>query len=228
MKRTTLIAVIASALAIIGATSAVFHVTQDAYKFFMLGRRHFDAGRYGEALPLLGRAHALEPGNREAAHYLLWTCDKLGRQEDARSVLEKLVQQTPDDTPSVLWLADLSAAVRDFARAEALYRKIFAREPSPEIGKKLAEALAWQKKYPEALAELAVLRSENPDDTAAAELFADISSWSGNYGQAITAYRLLLGRPGADRGIYFKLAEALRFAGRNDEAVEMYRKYAAQ
>ncbi|MBN2106190.1 MAG: tetratricopeptide repeat protein [Deltaproteobacteria bacterium] len=228
MKRITLFAVIASALAILGGTSAVFHLTQDAYKAYMLGRRHFDAGRYGEALPLLTRAHALEPGNREAARYLLWTFDKLGRQEDARSVLEKLVQQAPEDTASVLWLADLSAAVRDFARAEALYQKIITREPSPEIRRKLAEALAWQKKYAGALAELTLLRNEIPDNAASAELFADVSAWSGNYGQAIDAYRELLDRRDVDKRIYFKLAEALRFAGRNDEAVEMYRKYAAQ
>lgn len=228
MKRKTLIAVIAVALAIIGATSAVFHVTQDAYKAFMLGRRHFDAGRYGDALPLLVRAHDRQPANQEVTRYLLWTYDKLGRQEDARRVLDRLVEQAPQDSASMLWLADLSAAVRDYARAEQLYRTLLARGGLAAVRRKLAEALAWQKKYPEALAELSALRQENPADAAAAELFADVSAWSGDYGRAIEVYRQLLEGTGADKRLYFKLAEALRFAGRNDEAVEAYKRYAAQ
>lgn len=228
MRRTTLIAVIAAALAVIGATSAVFHVTQGSYKAFMRGQRQFAAGRYGEALPLLARAYDLDPANRDIARYLLWTYDRLGRKEDARRVLERLVQQSPQDAASMLWLADLCAAVRDFARAEQLYRTLLARAGSPAVRRKLAEALVRQKKYPAALAELAVLRRENPADAAAAELFADVSAWSGDYGRAIEVYRQLLENGAGDKRVYFKLAEALRFAGRNDDAVEMYKRYADQ
>lgn len=212
-------------LVIIGVTSVTFHITQAFYKAFAQGRRHFSNAEYEQAEPYLRTAFDLKPSNPLVLARLLSTYDKLHMPAGTHEVLEIAIRYDPDNIAITRQLADVTYGLQDYAEAERLYREILFRRPDPATRRKLAEVLLWQNKYDEALRLLEDLSGKKPDDMALVEVLADAYAWAKQYERAIALYKRLVNANIRRRDVALKLAETLRFAGRDDEAIEVYQKY---
>lgn len=69
------------------------------------------------------------------------------------------------------------------------------------------------------------LLRQKPEDYKLIELLADTYSWKNDYDNAILLYKRIIAKTGPSKEIMWKLAEALRYAGKNAEAAEFYNQY---
>jgi tetratricopeptide (TPR) repeat protein len=83
--------------------------------------------------------------------------------------------------------AEQLAYAKQFAEAEALYRRIVEREPTPAARLGLARVVMWQGRYAEAIALFARL-----DGVEAQEGRATAEYWSGDYRAAAKRFRRVL------------------------------------
>lgn len=214
-----------SVILIILITTAIFHSTQSFYKAFAQGKHYFEKFQYQKAIPYLVSAFKMDPCNVRAAKYLLWAYEKSDMKDKLRETIDVVLRCNPRDPALLVQLADTCYWLSDYGRAEDLYRKAAAAEPTFDTKRKLAEVLSWQKKYDEAIPILEELVKSEPRDFKLVELLADVCSWAKKYDRSIELYKRLMASDYKSKEIALKLADTLRYAGKNAEAVEIYNKY---
>lgn len=219
--KTRKIAIVLTALSVITIATLIFHHTQSFYKDFARGRRFFKKTRYQKALIYLTSAANTKPDSPESLRYLVSTYEKLGREKDVLEKLQALSQLGQDDLETKRWLADIYYGLGDFAKAEESYRQLLSSKRDPLIQRKLAEVLAWQKRYDQSVNILEQL----PENQENIELLADVYTWSENYDKAIMLYSRLIASKEANPDIILKLADTLRLAKRDKEAIVLYKQY---
>lgn len=208
-------------VSVIAATSVIFNLTQAFSKDFAKGQRQFKQENYHVALSYFLSASNRKPSDRNTLKYLTASYNKLNRNEDVLKQLEKLQQIDKKDFETILWMADIHYSLGNFQKAENLYQRVLSNSKTPVVQMKLAEVLAWQEKYSQAIYILRKL-PENPQST---ELLADIYAWGERYSEAIDLYGKLVSVEHVNPDIILKLADTLRFAKRDKEAIVIYRKY---
>jgi tetratricopeptide (TPR) repeat protein len=131
--------------------------TNEGYVAYNRGTMLARTGQYPEALPYLEKAVAADPGNADAWHNLAVTYQKLGRNEDALGILNRLTRTYRSEKTyhysrgSVLRaLAKKSDALKSFKQAVELdpeYREAqFALAVTLEdLGKTKQARQAWQR-----------------------------------------------------------------------------------
>jgi tetratricopeptide (TPR) repeat protein len=129
------------------------------------------------------------------------------------------------DLEIVQQVADAFYSLKDYPRAEILYRKVFNRTKNIDTENKLTEVLVWQKKYDEALPVLEDLVNKKPRDLNLLKFFADVCAWAKKYDKAIGLYKRLLSYSQDKEEIVLRLADLLRFSGKNEEAIRLYNQY---
>lgn len=206
---------------LITITLAVFHLTQSFLKDFAEGQRFFKQGDYSMALAYFSPALRAKPDNKDVLRYLAVTYGRLGRKHDALEKMERLEQFSDKDSRMDIQLADVYYELGYFEKAERFYRKVLQKHKTPATQRKLAEALAWQKKYDHAIGVLEQL----PESRENIELMADIYTWEKEYDKAIMLYNRLIASKKATPDVILKLADALRFAKRDEEAIVLYEQY---
>lgn len=147
--------------------------------------------------------------------------DGLGRDEDVLQQLEQLEQLKQQTPEMMVWMAALYYKFGNFEKAETIYRKALEQEQNPEVQIKLAEVMTWQKKYAPAIHILESL----PEDSRTMEFLADIYSWNKDYDKAVILYKKLLSEPNSGDDVELKLADVLRAAKKDQEAVTYYQQY---
>ncbi len=202
-----------STLAIIVGTAGLFQLTQTFYKSYTIGKRYFSQGEYLRALPYLITAHAAGPESSGAANYLLWTYQRLGIKKDAAELLQSMWEKNSGSPVVMEELADGFYGMKDYEKAEELYRRILDKEEVFRISRKFAEVLAWQKKYGEALSVIAKLRETRPEETELLKFEAETMANAGQYEKAEAAYKKVLEFFPEDKDTLLKLANTLRYAG---------------
>ncbi len=222
MKRRKLILALA-VIAIISITTAIFYSTQPFYIAYTGGLRYFSRGEYSRAADEFSRARALKPRDTKILRALIQASRQLGRQDESCRLLQSLSDLIPGDNAVREELADAYYTAGDYPRAESQYRLLDAAAGNIGRRRKLAEVIAWQGRYQEALPLLEAVCAQQPGEAGTQELLADLYSWMKRYDDAVAIYTRIL--PGArDRkALRAKLADALRFAGRDEEAVAVYR-----
>jgi len=214
-----------SAVAIIAGTTVVFHATQSFYKNFIQGERYFQAKRYAEALPYLSEAVHLNPENKQANLYLLGVYESTGQKKQAAVLLVSLLDQFRTDVSFKTDLGDLYSKLSNFAQAERLYTDVVAARPTVDNERKLAQVIMWQGKYKEGIEHLSALVGKYPGNLTLLELLADGYTWSNNFDQASAIYKELVEKKYHLKSSLFKLAEVLRYSGKNEEAIRVYNTY---
>jgi predicted Zn-dependent protease len=142
--------------------------------------------------------------------------------------LEKFSQINQSDIKNIEWLGDTYYGLKKYDLAQRYYQSFLENKPnSYNVRKKLAEVLVWQKNYQDAFPILQAQLKDRPQDSQTKELLADVYAWSKDYDNAIKLYKELLeNKTGSDKkDLALKLAETLRYAGKNAEAIELYKKY---
>lgn len=140
--------------------------------------------RYDEALAEYKKALALRPSDNallaEQGRVFFWA----GRRDEALAVLSQ-IPSAQLDADSRLALADIRIARGEFALAEPLLREHLKAKPSDDAVKfKLAELLAWTKRYDESLALYGELLAARPDDTQLRRRHAYVLLWAGRHEEA--------------------------------------------
>jgi tetratricopeptide (TPR) repeat protein len=226
-KFKTYLVVLLCAMVIISAVSFSFHGTQSYYKNRSLGEKYFKQQKYPAALPHLLAAYRAKPNDIVSGLRLILIYQRLEQREQAQSVLQSLPPIEGADNKTKTELADMYYYVGDYAKAELLYRLILEHNTDFPTRKKLAEVLVWQKKYPEAIVLLKEITVQKPKDDESLELLADVYTWHKDYDIAIETYQQLLAAGTGEKkeAILLKLADALRYAGRTEEALQLYTGY---
>ncbi|MFA7677488.1 MAG: tetratricopeptide repeat protein [Candidatus Omnitrophota bacterium] len=210
---------------IVGTTAFFFNYTQKPYMQFSQGLRSYRAHDYKKALHYFRYFYQTNPDNVENIFYLLQVYENLDMQEDSIALLERLQAVKPRDVKIAEYLGDIYYSKNEYNKAEKVYRKILGKKKSVEVMKKLAQVLAWQKKYAQATITLEYVISRDSGDEQSLELLADIYVWIKDYDKAVSLYKKLLSKEGESRDVLYKLAQALRFSGKNEEAIEAYKEY---
>lgn len=215
-----------SIIAIISSTTFIFHKTQSRYKVLIRARKCLDEKRYYEAVPFLVSAFKMNHADAETGLKLLWDYEHLGMKKEMRQLIYELQDNLPNDIKIKEEFADACSNMSDYSRAEKFYKEVLGRKRDLRVLMKYAEVLAWQKKYKETFPlfdEIIVKSNRNPD---VIEFLADIAAWAKDYNKASAMYKGLL-ETGcrSKKAVTLKLADALRFAGKNEEAIELYNKY---
>jgi tetratricopeptide (TPR) repeat protein len=212
---------------IIAATTLIFHQTQSFYKLYSQGERLYKQAEYEKAARFFLAALKLKPGSLKTAAHLLWTYERLDDKDALLQAAERVLALNPKDSEIVRELGDIYYSFLDYPKAEVLYRRALALKTDALVKKRLAEVLAWQKKYPEAALLLEELARQKPGDAQLIEFLADIYAWEKEYDQAALLYRRLLSQRKRSPELVLKLAEVLRFSGNDAEAIKLYNQYLA-
>lgn len=213
------------ALIIILTTAFVFSKTQTFYRLYEKGERLFLAGKTHRSIPYLKGAYARQPSHSRAAWLLVWSYQRIGKNKEAQKVLEKMFARGDSSDELVKHLADMYYSNDDFANAEFMYGKLLGPDADNETKKKFAEVLTWQKDYKKALMLIEDMIEDNPNDYPVVELYADILSWTEQFKLAEVQYRKLLKAGVHRKTVTLKLADILRYDGRDEEAIRVYEQF---
>jgi tetratricopeptide (TPR) repeat protein len=217
---------------IVFGTTAVFHLTQASYKAFSAGENLFRHGHFEEALPFFLTANQIKPRDVKAGIYLARTYKILKFDDKARSVMESLFVSNSKDAAIVLEMGDAYVSIGDFGQAEKLYRSalglILVSPVRLKTEIRLAEVMAWQKRYEESIAMLEGLYKKHPRNFKVMETLADIYSWSHDYERSIALYEKMISMSPRNRRVMPKIAEVLRYAGRYEESLEVFKRYLSE
>jgi tetratricopeptide (TPR) repeat protein len=218
-----------SVVAIILTTTIVFHLTQGDYITWHKGRRLFERRLYANALPYLEKSFEIDYNDSNVAFYLLIAYRNVNRVEESIQVLETILSRNPDDEKVAMALAGICYRTGDYLVAEHIYKDLIKQQGrTPFLLRNLGDVLTWQKKYDEALVLMEEICKENPEDYKTREKIADIHSWEARHDIAEINYRILLKAGYQKARVALKLAESLRYAGKDEEAIEVYKKYLSE
>ncbi len=179
-------------------------------------------GRSGEALPILERIVAGDPGDPEARRSLAYL---YAERSDSRALglMAGLNEEDPGDADVAATLASLLARAGRSAEAETLLSAILRRDPSnAAVRRDLAWIHADRGRYGQVLA---ILGSGPglPGDFNLAMLKAEALRRTGRRAESRRVYEALLARNPSSREARLALAAAALEEGRRDEARALYR-----
>lgn len=151
-----------------------------------------DAGETEKALQVCTRATASYPSSRALqvaeADLLL----QLHRNDEARPILQKLVETDPTDKNSLAALAD-AVAPKDPATAVELYRRALEIDPRDQTSRaRYGASLIRVKRFAEAAAELERVLTSSPDEAQARRSLAAAYFELDRFGDAATQFRWLV------------------------------------
>jgi len=148
--------------------------------------------RYDESLreyrKLLQEKPNLYEAKIEMANVLFYQ----GKREEALTILENIPNMHIDDNTMVT-MADLYTAQKQYQKAEPLYRVYLQKHPDDQkVRFKLAQMLSWQKKYDASITEYRIILDRIPDDIQVRRHYAFVLMWAGKHAEAATELRKTL------------------------------------
>ena len=220
-------------LVIIAVTSVVYDATQSYRSLVARGQQLEAESKFHRAIPFYESAYARRPNSPAVFFPLLRIYRRLEMPDETRHILARFVKSSPQARGLRARLTDTEwreiagafDSLKDWRHAENITRRLVARGKYRKDRVVLAELLAWQKKYPRAVAMLRALINERPDDARTLEFLADVLSWDHQYEEAVKFYERRLEAANVPKRLYLKMAETLRYAGRDKEAVRIYARY---
>ncbi len=207
---------------IVITTYVVFDRTHSFYKLSWVGVRFFDEGKYSRALPYLLGAYRMNPEDKVITWKLVWAYQKLGRDSEARRILEEVNARYPADPKLSESLGDVAYSAQAYDIAQRNYQRVLARKPSATVRKKYINALFAQKKYIDAINQMDILLARMPDDQQLRFQHAQIISAIGDHERAVRELESLLDNGFDKKEVVIMLADELRLLGRDEEAIKIY------
>lgn len=114
--------------------------------------------------------------------------------DEAIGLLKRTASLWDKDPAIMTQLADLYRRKKDYISAESWYRKAFGRSDGYLRARfHLAEMLAWQKRYKEAISQFQLILKTDPKERLARIHLARVLGWSGRLEEAIYEYQVALG-----------------------------------
>ncbi len=200
-------------------------LNSEAQTQFEDGMRLLHAGRASAAVDALRSAHTL---NRRNANYELGLIEALaadGRMDEARTLLDDVLQQQPDSGQANLVAARLMLRQHRPAQAESYYHRAIYGEwpdnaPAHRLGARmeLVHLLAANGMKQELLAELLPLEERAANDPTMLKRLANMFLTAGSPQRAADVDRSLIDRNPDDVEAYGSLGEAELELGNYREA----------
>jgi tetratricopeptide (TPR) repeat protein len=148
-----------------------------------------------------------------------------GEVEQAEDAYREILRKDPDNVEALRLLAGIASKSKQFRQAEILLER--ALEIAPDFGKALADLVICQTEQEKLNAaiknglRLVKLWPENADSHA---ILAASYSASGRFDDAINCYNLALRYAPTHSGALSGLGNSLKTIGRQDEAIEIFRR----
>ncbi len=210
------------AVLIVAATCLVFDKTHAFYKFSSVGGRYFSEGRYTSALPYLLAAYRTNPQDKTVTWKLVWTYQHLGREGEARRLLQEIDSKSPADPKESESLGDLAYSTKAYAMAQRYYERVLIKQPSTVVRKKYVDTLLAQKKYEDAINQMGILLSGSPNDPDLRFQHAQVIAATGDHERAVRELQALLDDGFTKKEAKIMLADELRALGHDEEAIKVY------
>ena len=195
---------------------------QNADLWFLFGYAARMAGRYPVSVEAYTHGLQIRPSSAQGQLGLAQTYARMGRDEEARQLLQRVAEANPNDASALELAGELSlnsdpqmaldllrraAAAQSSPRTDLLLARVYQRLGQPEESKKfLARAKARAPRDPEILRAIAGEYREN-----------------GQYDQAISILKVL---PSKTPDVLAELAYSYELAGRKQEAADLYAQVA--
>ena len=168
--------------------------------------------------PLPIAAHS--PGLVQAALAL-----NSGRLPEAERLLKAHLKADPFDVFAIRMLAELAGRLGRYGDAEKLLRRAVELAPGFTAARaNLALVLYRTSRPTEALAELAQVTSEDPDNPGHANLQAAAHGRIGAFEDAIALYEQVLAQAPNQPRVWLSFGHMLKTVGRLDEGIAAYRR----
>ncbi len=106
-----------------------------------MGLLELSAGRLEPALEQLEIARRLNPANAKTARTLATVYQELGRHEDAIKAYLRLVEERPNDSAALLWLAEAAARVGKPEQARLYAQRVLQLTPDSKPARELLDSL---------------------------------------------------------------------------------------
>jgi tetratricopeptide (TPR) repeat protein len=183
------------------------------------------AHNYLVALQLADEVLALDPGNPGAQ--LLRAAALVGNRSygEAARELQTLSEQQPNSKEVGLQAAALAVAEKDYAKAEALYRRFYERDPAdPRPLEGLFELCLLQHHTEEAHSLLDNALKHEPDSRPVHLLLASVATQEGKFDVASEQYRWLQTKDPTSVQAYFALGDLYQRQGATEDALANYDK----
>jgi len=155
------------------------------------------------------------------------TLINVGRDKDARSELERIVQAHPASVEAIQDLAGLLAKAGENEKALGYYKQVAEQRRSDLVFQQEYAQLLEKNGKPEDAAQVyRSILTRQADARVTRTLLADLLTRQGNYDDAVKLYQEGLQRDPNVAMFQRGMGGALERAGRNAEAAEAYRAYA--
>lgn len=219
----TLMWVIVAVLIVTG-TYLIFDATHAFYKYYLLGGRFFAKGQYSHALPYLLAAYRISPEDKNIAWKLVWTYEHLHREGEGRRVLEEINNRFPADPKVSESLGDMAFSEKAYTIAQRYYERVLARKPSVSVRRKYANVLLALKQYADAIDQMDILLSYDPENQDLRFQHAQVISAAGDHERAQRELQALVDDGDTKKEILTMMGDELRLLGRDQEAIKVYQR----
>lgn len=135
--------------------------------------------RYDESLIQLNKLLVEKPDSPIVKIEIAQVFYYQGKNKEALQLLEKIPQEDIDDKTKLL-MADVYLALKEYPKAESIYREELKKSPDNDpIKFKLAELFSWQKKYSDSVQLYRQILVNHPDDIQLRRKYAMVLMWMG-------------------------------------------------
>lgn len=143
----------------------------------------------------------------------------------AEPLLRALLKDDPFDVRAIRLLAELAGRIGRYQDAENLLRRAIELAPRFTAARaNLALVLYRTNRTAEALAELAKVTVDDPDNVGHANLQAAAYGRIGEFDEALGLYRLVLQKAPNQPRVWMSFGHMLKTVGRQDEGIAAYRQ----
>jgi tetratricopeptide (TPR) repeat protein len=192
-------------------------------QWLTLARVHLAAGRFEEALPLLEKLIAAQPGEVPYRLYLAQALQEMGRSRESRAVLDPILAENSDEAVAQLLQGNLAVAEGDVERGlECLLRAEAASRPTPELRLAIGRVYLAMNRWDDAERLFRGVLAIAPDFAAAHRGLAHALLAKGKHGDAASAALDSIALRFDDRTSHYLLGASLARLGNPERAAQAF------
>lgn len=190
---------------------------------YELGRLYLAQGKTAEALQAANAAAALTPSNRRTLLLQSWTLASAGQTDKARTILDQVLKQSPDDPQALHQRALISLQQGNFAEAVVTLQGI-RRNSDPSVSTALAAAYVGLRDFGKAEATLSDALKQWPGLLPLQAELARTTALAGDYNLAIEQYQRVIQQDPKSVPFELGLGEVYQAKGDLKDAAAAYQQ----
>lgn len=190
---------------------------------YELGKLYLAQGKAAEALQAANAAAALTPSNRRALLLQAWTLASTGQPDKARTILDQVLKQSPNDPQALHQRALISLQQGNYSEAISTLESIPAHN-DPSISTAEAAAYVGLRNFGKAEATLNDALKEFPGSIPIEAQLARTTALSGDLNLAIEQYRKVIAQDPKSAQYHLAMGAVYQAKGEVTEAVKAFQQ----